>query len=205
MGDTAIHWDAAQFGPRSRETTRARITAAARGVFLARGYAAATIDEIAQAAGTRRSTIYNHFREKEEILEAISDGYLAGVLEVIARLPGPRPSRRQIDQWIADFAEFTLLERAPTLLFVGFNSGFDAPRTAEAFGHSMMQALGERIPAFADALQPGNELAFARAATVVRELAVALAFNLRHEGRSDARCRLEVAADLFEQLCKGWF
>ena len=81
--------------PRSRAATRARLCAAAREVFLSRGYAHSTMEQIAEAAGTRRSTLYNHFRDKNEILAAVSEDYLRGVLQVIDRLPGPRPSRRR--------------------------------------------------------------------------------------------------------------
>src|SRR4051812_18395387 len=110
-----------------RDVTRARICAAAREVFLTQGFAAATAEQIALAAGTRRSTLYNHFKDKNEILSAIADDYLEQVRAVVRRLPGPRPSRRQIDAWIADFAAFVLQERAPTLLLVHFSAAIDVP------------------------------------------------------------------------------
>jgi AcrR family transcriptional regulator len=191
--------------PRSREATRARICAAAREVFLAEGYRAATIEQIAAAAGTRRSTLYNHFHDKDEILTAISEDYLRGVLAVIARLPGPRPSRRQIDRWLAEFADFVLQERAPTLLIVQFSGGLDAPPATRQFGLAMMKALAERLPAFAEALEPGQGVALARAATVLRELSLALGAHLQQEGRGQAPHMLEVAGDLLEQFVKGWF
>jgi AcrR family transcriptional regulator len=191
--------------PRSREATRARICAAAREVFLAQGYMAATIEQIATAAGTRRSTLYNHFHDKDEILAAISEAYLEGVIRIIERLPGPRPSRRQIDRWLEEFADFVLEERAPTLLIVQFSGGLDAPEPTKLFGMRMMEALAARLPAFAEALEPGQGVAAARATTVLRELALALGAHLQHEGRGQAPNMLEVAGDLLEQFVKGWF
>jgi AcrR family transcriptional regulator len=190
---------------RRRDATRARICAAAREVFLKGGYNAATIEQIAAAAGTRRSTLYNHFRDKNEILAAISEDYLKGVLKVIATLPGPRPSRRQIDRWIADFADFVLQERAPTLLILQFNAGFEAPQATREFGARMMSALAAQVPAFAEALEPGQRQAHARATTVIRELGIALGHHLEEQGRGQAPYMLEVAGDLFEQFVKGWF
>jgi AcrR family transcriptional regulator len=188
-----------------RDATRARICAAAREVFLAQGYAAATIDQIAEAAGTRRSTLYNHFHDKDEILEAISQDYLKGVIGIIERLPGPRPSRRQIDRWLAEFADFVLHERAPTLLIVQFSGGLDAPPAARRFGADMMRALAARLPAFAEAMEPGQGAALARANATLRELSFALGAQLLHEGRGQAPYMLEVAGDLLEQFVKGWF
>jgi AcrR family transcriptional regulator len=188
-----------------RDATRARICTAAREVFLKEGYNAATIEQIAAAAGTRRSTLYNHFRDKNEILAAISEDYLVGVLKIVAMLPGPRPSRRQIDRWIADFADFVLQERAPTMLIVQFSGGLDVPPATRRFGMAMMRALGERLPAFAEAIEPGQDQALVRANAVLRELSLALGAHLQHQGRGLAPHMLEVAGDLFEQFVKGWF
>jgi AcrR family transcriptional regulator len=205
MNTSAIEKPVPAVRSRSREATRARICAAARDVFLARGYAAATIEQIAEAAGARRSTLYNHFHDKDEILAAISEDYLRGVIGVIERLPSPRPSRRQIDGWLAEFADFVVEEPAPTLLIVQFSGGLDAPPATKKFGMGMMRALAARLPAFAEALEPSNGVALARANAVLRELALALGANLRDEGRGQAVHMLEVAGDLLEQFVKGWF
>ncbi len=50
-----------------RERTRRQLLAAALGVFSARGIAAATMQEIAVAAGMTVGTVYNHFSTKEDI------------------------------------------------------------------------------------------------------------------------------------------
>jgi AcrR family transcriptional regulator len=188
-----------------REVTRARILAAAREVFLTQGFAAATAEQIALAAGTRRSTLYNHFKDKHEILSAIADDYLEQVKRVVARLPGPRPSRRQIDAWIGEFAAFVLEERAPTLLLVHFSAALDTPPACVSFGERLMQSLAERLPAFAQALEPGQGAARARAIAVLRELGWALCHHAEHEGEDLSPQMLEVAADLFELLVQGWF
>jgi AcrR family transcriptional regulator len=60
---------------RSARQTRQRILAAARGVFAERGYAVATMDEIAAAAGASKGALYHHFATKEELFRALLDDH----------------------------------------------------------------------------------------------------------------------------------
>jgi AcrR family transcriptional regulator len=55
------------------EATRAAISAAARRLFAARGYAATPIDRIAREAGVAVPTVYAAFGTKGAILEAVLD------------------------------------------------------------------------------------------------------------------------------------
>jgi AcrR family transcriptional regulator len=59
---------------RRRARVRADLLAAARQVFVARGYQDATITEIVQLADVAMGTFYLHFRDKEEIFVAIVEG-----------------------------------------------------------------------------------------------------------------------------------
>jgi AcrR family transcriptional regulator len=56
-----------------REANRLRILAAARTVFGARGYHAATIEDIADEAGLSNGAIYYNFDNKEELFLALLD------------------------------------------------------------------------------------------------------------------------------------
>jgi AcrR family transcriptional regulator len=182
-----------------RERTRERICVAAREVFLSAGFSAATIEQIAVAAGTQRSTLYNHFRDKNEILAAISDDYLDAVTVVIKQLPS-QPSRAQIDTWIAGFAAFALKERAPTLLVVHFSAAIDMPEATRQFGTKLMHLFAKQIPAFKKAMKPREKLALAQAIVVLRELSWALCYYVEHEGRELSQQMLQVAADLFDRF-----
>jgi AcrR family transcriptional regulator len=53
------------------ERKRQRILDAAGQCFAASGYAKTTVEEIARAAGVSKALVYQHFRGKEEILEAV--------------------------------------------------------------------------------------------------------------------------------------
>jgi AcrR family transcriptional regulator len=55
------------------EQTREALLAAAIQVFLERGVARATLDEIARAAGVTRGALYWHFRDKLEIFIALEE------------------------------------------------------------------------------------------------------------------------------------
>src|SRR5688500_7667806 len=81
-----------------RDLTRSRIKNAARDLFYERHYDATTMDEIALAAGLRRSTLYLHYRDKAEILADVIADYTPKARDALARLPGPRPSLKQVQR-----------------------------------------------------------------------------------------------------------
>jgi AcrR family transcriptional regulator len=56
-----------------REKTRGAIVKAARRMFGERGFAAATMDDIAGGARVAKGAVYHHFRTKEELFGAVFD------------------------------------------------------------------------------------------------------------------------------------
>jgi AcrR family transcriptional regulator len=58
---------------RRRELTRTALVEAAADVFARRGFHAASLDEIAEAAGFTRGAIYSNFGGKEDLLIAVLD------------------------------------------------------------------------------------------------------------------------------------
>jgi AcrR family transcriptional regulator len=53
---------------RQARQTRARIAEAALGLFVSQGYSETTIDQIAEAAGVSRRTVFHHFPAKESMV-----------------------------------------------------------------------------------------------------------------------------------------
>ena len=182
--------------PNARRTaTRAGICSAASALFFERGFAAVTMDEIAKATGIRRSTLYLHFRDKEEILGAIAEDFVSKLRPVIAGLPGPVPTREQIEKWVTEFADFVAGERAATEVLVSLSHLPSAPPAAVAFGQNMKLMMAERLAAFRRALDPDQPLAYAWGMSTLDALGWALCHHARQGDNEISRCRLIVAAE----------
>lgn len=188
-----------------RVATRARICEAASRLFFEQGFALVTMEHIAQAADIRRSTLYLHFREKDEILAAIADDYTAKVRAVVARLPGPSPTREEIAHWVDEFAVFVMGERAATELLVSLSHLARAPAPALAFGAALKAMMAERLAAFRVALEPGQHIAFARAMFAMDNLGWALCYHARAGSDPVTRARLTVAAETIDHVVRGGY
>lgn len=179
---------------------RAHICQAARELFFRQGYGATTFDQIASAAGTRRTTLYSHFRDKAEILEQIADEYQDGLCALVDLLHGPVPDRDQVQAWIAEIVDYVRRERAPATLIIGLGIGQDTPDAIQRTSERFAQTLATRIAAFAKAANGAaeNARALAWAKVVLRELSLACLQAARDDSNSEHA--LAVATDLF-----AWF
>jgi AcrR family transcriptional regulator len=85
-----------------RDATRRRITAAARRVFIRKGYAKATIEEITAAAGVSRATLYLHFDSKFALLTAATEKMRMDTSESARQLTDvlARGDRAELRQWV---------------------------------------------------------------------------------------------------------
>jgi AcrR family transcriptional regulator len=57
--------------PKGKTGTREKITDTAIDLFSRRGYEAVSVQDIADVVGIKKSSIYNHFKSKDEILQTI--------------------------------------------------------------------------------------------------------------------------------------
>jgi AcrR family transcriptional regulator len=71
----------------AKELFRSGILVAAEQEFAARGFHAARIGDIAVRAGTAVGTVYNHFAQKEDLLRALLDERIEGMLAALAPHP----------------------------------------------------------------------------------------------------------------------
>lgn len=67
---------------RERQFKRREIVTAARIVFARRGFANATLDEIAEMAEFGKGTLYNYFSSKEELFETVLADGLDEIMEI---------------------------------------------------------------------------------------------------------------------------
>ncbi len=185
--------------------THLRIREVAASLFFELGFSPVTMEEIAQAAGIRRSTLYLHFRDKEEILAEISDDFTRKLRPVVDRLPGPDPTHGELAAWVDDMADFVSSERAATEILVSLSHLPMVHPAALAFGHELTRMMAGRLAAFRRALQPGQPLAFAWAISTLDSLGWALCHHARAPDSDVARCRLSVATELLDRFVREDF
>jgi AcrR family transcriptional regulator len=80
-----------------RESRRGALVDAAFGVFLEKGVAASSVDDIVEAAGVAKGTFYLYFRTKDDAINAVAERIVdgvAGVVEAAAATPGLSPVDR---------------------------------------------------------------------------------------------------------------
>jgi len=182
--------------------TRAHICSAARQLFVEKGYAGTTMEQIGKLAGAPRSTLYNHFSDKEEILDVIAGDYIARLNEILVRVPCPHPTREEVRSWIGELAEYISEDRMPTVLFNGINSAIETPRAVKRIGESVMGVLASRLPAFAGAVSgdPEHLAVKAHAQVAVRELSLCCQSSAMLGGDALGACYLEAATDIFHRF-----
>jgi AcrR family transcriptional regulator len=99
--------DAAASSPPSSRAARAlerrqAIIEAAMDEFIARGYAATRLDDVARRAGVAKGTIYLHFTDKEALFQEL---IRTALVPLIGRLAVPLPSGGSVRAAIEGFAE----------------------------------------------------------------------------------------------------
>jgi AcrR family transcriptional regulator len=85
---------------RRLEHTRSLLLDAAEDVFAEKGFTAATLDDIAYAAGYTKGAIYKHFATKEDLFLAVSDRYWRRYFDNFAEVmsSAERVGEREIDE-----------------------------------------------------------------------------------------------------------
>ncbi len=106
---------------RAREHTRRDILLAAADVFARRGYAAATLAELAEAAGFAAPSLYRYFESKEEIFRSLVDLF---VREMDSTFEEP------VDAALPLAAKLELLLRTQARTVEPFRSAFEMLHTA---------------------------------------------------------------------------
>jgi AcrR family transcriptional regulator len=90
---------------------RAAIVDAAMEEFIARGFAATRLDDIAKRAGVAKGTIYLHFKDKESMFEEL---IRTALVPLIGRLHAPPPIGGSVRDAIEGFARTFIQEVAST-------------------------------------------------------------------------------------------
>lgn len=177
MSSTATA-DRREPGPRATGRGTRRLTADARrrqlfdvalDLFAAHGFAATTMDDIAEAAGVTKPLVYQHVESKRalylELLDVVSSEMIGRIVQATDAAEGPR---QQVELGFAAYFELMVDdERAFRLLY-----GRDAPDDPElgAALHRVEEAIAQAIDPLIDAgLDPAHRLLLAHAVVGMAE------------------------------------
>ena len=134
-----------------RDLTRSRIKNAARDLFYESHYDTTTMDEIAVAAGLRRSTLYLHYKDKARILDEIVADYTPRAQAVLATLPGPAPSLPSVQRWIRKVADFVATERVPLSIILEMRRDRTYSKALDELTFELIAAMGANNEVFSEA------------------------------------------------------
>src|SRR3954469_4961496 len=130
-----------------KAATRTRLLEAAARVYAARGFAGATLDDVAEEAGFTKGAVYDHFGSKDNLLVALMEEYVAAeVAEQVALFDRSETTWKRplagSDQWMAELEErpdlfrllleFWVASQREERLRAGFVAGLQALRTTFA-------------------------------------------------------------------------
>lgn len=181
-----------------RDLTRSRIKNAARNLFYEHHYDTTTMDEIAVAAGLRRSTLYLHYKDKAEILADVIAEYAPKARAILAKLPGPKPSLDQVLRWIEAVSKFVDKERMPLSIILELRRNKAYSSTLENLTSELLAGLGEHNVGFRDAAREhADPLLRARALLLLQELTYACEVHLDDTGNAYGKALLRVTAQDF--------
>lgn len=142
--------------PASNRATRAQerraaIVDAAMEEFIARGFAATRLDDIAKRAGVAKGTIYLHFKDKESMFEELVRIIIVPVVARLTALPPPTGSVRDlIEAFAGNFLKEVIATRRGDLVRLIVAEGPRFPAVADFYyrevvsrGIAAMRALIE--------------------------------------------------------------
>lgn len=165
--------------------TRAALLATAAKNFAHRGYAAASVEEIAEEAGYSHGAVYSNFDSKADLFLAVFEDYMAGRARELAatqvelgeEVPPEVRARALADQWMKRFAK----DRESFVLHMEFiaHAGRD-PELAGRFGArsaALREAVAQYISGYQDEIGVELPLPAEDLALIFRALGIGLAIE----------------------------
>lgn len=159
------------------ERKRQRILDSAGQCFAASGYAKTTVEEIGRAAGVSKALVYQHFRGKEEILEAVLERTLLNWARVarVESLPAANSvlealadTFRSAVAYARDNPVLRAFFRLDPLVLMGIGS-----RAVRQQMDEVRRALVDAIAAGVESGELRQDLEVGRVADVIRILQIA--------------------------------
>ena len=145
---------------KSKAERRGELLAAARDVFVDKGFSAATIDDIVAQAGVARGTFYLYFGDKRAVFEALVDDFLLRITNCVKSIdlgPDVPSPKEQLRANIRRIVELSLSEPGIVKLALFDATGLD-PELDEKL-HAYYEGLRSLI---AESLEQGQALGMVR-------------------------------------------
>lgn len=150
-----------------KRLTLDKLIDAARAVFHAKGYNAATIDDIVDAAGASRGTFYLYFHSKGEVLGKIfAEEHIDAVLQLFESFPA-EVTPKSLQDWIEGYLELYQRDRLTIRAWIQAGS-----REAElrASSLAMMDRVVDTLAAKVFSTRKAEGLAGAKREARIRSL-----------------------------------
>lgn len=135
-----------------KSLTRSQILRAAQGLFARWGYEQVTFAEVAEECGLGRTTLYDYFKDKHDLLASLVEETLpAAIREMMSSAP-VRPPAARLRSLLASMVEFVVTE--PTL---GLLLHREVPKLPAAAAARVTEAHRELADELAAAYRTGVE------------------------------------------------
>lgn len=143
--------------PLHPDARRAQLLAVARGVFAERGYHAASVADILEAAGVARGTFYNYFESKRAVFRAVLEELILAVVEAVPPIDVTQPIAPQVRADVERVVEVLVgMGGAVRILFT------DAAAVDEESADALRQFYGDAEERLSKALAVGQRLRVVR-------------------------------------------
>jgi AcrR family transcriptional regulator len=113
---------------------RAAIIDAGLDEFVARGFAATRLDDVAKRAGVAKGTIYLHFKDKEALFQELVRSALVPLIARLVVAPAPgRSARDTLEEFVGLFAHEVMSTRRGDILRLIIAEGARFPKLADFY------------------------------------------------------------------------
>ena len=134
--------------PLAHAQARRRLLDAARTVFAARGYHAASMNDVARAAGVAKAGVYHYFAGKHALLEALHEDLWAEGLGRLKAAPQPRDLAEAYAYLGAQYLSYFSQPHRAELMRIAFNISVVEPQLLELSSGTLVPRMQEELVAY---------------------------------------------------------
>ncbi len=141
---------------REKEQRRITILRAAEDVFVRRGVAETTMDDIARAAEVSKGTLYLYFKSKDDLYLTIATDAVSELLDALHSVPESANGFEHAESLLKAYANFAVQHRSRFRLGISWLfSGYSVPEQSEAFAQ-YRETIGNLFSHVASTVERGK-------------------------------------------------